>query len=134
MRNIWRIKTSVSVPLPLSDSAVKQILLTLDERPGQSFIIEDLDEFHVLIRADEEQRVRRELETEVRCCPDATSSFMPDVRPVGEEHIQHGGLVLARVAATTKNNHPFHLPIYSLRPFVVVDTRRRITLGMVPKE
>ena len=48
-----------------SDSAVKQILLTLDERPGQSFIIEDLDEFHVLIRADEEQRVRRELEAEV---------------------------------------------------------------------
>ena len=48
-----------------SDSAVKQILLTLDERPGQSFIIEDLDEFHVLIRADEEQRVKRELEAEV---------------------------------------------------------------------
>ena len=48
-----------------SDSAVKQILLTLDERPGQSFIIEDLDEFRVLIRADEEQRVRRELEAEV---------------------------------------------------------------------
>lgn len=47
------------------DSAVKQILLTLDERPGQSFIIEDLDEFHVLIRADEEQRVRRELEAEL---------------------------------------------------------------------
>lgn len=47
------------------DSAVKQILLTLDERPGQSFIVEDLDEFHVLIRADEEQRVRRELEAEL---------------------------------------------------------------------
>jgi len=47
------------------DSAVKQILLALDERPGQSFIIEDLDEFHVLIRADEEQRVRRELEAEL---------------------------------------------------------------------
>ncbi|KAI9511517.1 transcription factor TFIIH complex subunit Tfb5-domain-containing protein [Russula earlei] len=46
------------------DHAVKQILITLDERPNQSFIIEDLDEFHVLIRADEEQRVRRELEAE----------------------------------------------------------------------
>jgi TFIIH basal transcription factor complex TTD-A subunit len=53
-----------------SDSAVKQILLTLDERPGQSFIIEDLDEFHVLTRADEEQRVRRELEAEVRSLHD----------------------------------------------------------------
>ena len=58
------INTSLTPPL-FSDSAVKQILLTLDERPGQSFIIEDLDEFHVLIRADEEQRVRRELEAEV---------------------------------------------------------------------
>jgi TFIIH basal transcription factor complex TTD-A subunit len=48
-----------------SDSAVKQILLTLDERPGQSFIIEDLDEFHVLVRSDEEGRVKRELEAEV---------------------------------------------------------------------
>ncbi|KAH9965347.1 nucleotide excision repair TFIIH subunit [Russula dissimulans] len=47
------------------DPAVKQILLTLDERPNQSFIIEDLDEFHVLIRADEEQRVKRELEAEL---------------------------------------------------------------------
>lgn len=56
---IWNLS------LLASDSAVKQILLTLDERPGQSFIIEDLDEFHVLVRADEEQRVRRELEAEV---------------------------------------------------------------------
>jgi TFIIH basal transcription factor complex TTD-A subunit len=74
----WRcIKTSIlnllSVP---SDSAVKQILLTLDERPNQSFIIEDLDEFHVLIRADEEQRVRRELEAEVR------STFQPTIFPL----------------------------------------------------
>ncbi|KAN0130173.1 nucleotide excision repair TFIIH subunit [Lactarius tabidus] len=59
------VSKPVSVLLSLSDSAVKQILLTLDERPGQSFIIEDLDEFHVLIRADEEQRVRRELEAEL---------------------------------------------------------------------
>jgi TFIIH basal transcription factor complex TTD-A subunit len=62
-----------------SDSAVKQILLTLDERPGQSFIIEDLDEFHVLVRADEEQRVKRELEAEV-CSPlhPAEPFFFPD--------------------------------------------------------
>jgi len=55
-----------------SDSAVKQILLTLDERPNQSFIIDDLDEFHVLIRADEEQRVKRELEAEVRSASEPT--------------------------------------------------------------
>ncbi|EIN05464.1 nucleotide excision repair TFIIH subunit [Punctularia strigosozonata HHB-11173 SS5] len=45
------------------DSAVKQILLTMNER--WHFIIEDLDDFHVVIKADEEYRVRRELETEL---------------------------------------------------------------------
>ena len=35
----------------------------------QSFIIEDLDDFHVVIKADEEYRVRRELEAEVRFRP-----------------------------------------------------------------
>ncbi|TFY78618.1 hypothetical protein EWM64_g5395 [Hericium alpestre] len=46
-----------------SDSAVKQILLAMNEH--QSFIIEDLDEFHVVIKADEEYRVRKELEAEL---------------------------------------------------------------------
>ncbi|KAI0635367.1 hypothetical protein C8Q77DRAFT_1054350, partial [Trametes polyzona] len=45
------------------DSAVKQILLTLNER--ENFIIEDLDDYHVVIKADEEYRVRRELEAEL---------------------------------------------------------------------
>ena len=31
----------------------------------ESFIIEDLDDHHVLIKADEEYRVRRQLEAEV---------------------------------------------------------------------
>ena len=39
-------------------------MLTMNEK--QSFIIEDLDDFHVVIKADEEYRVRRELEAEVR--------------------------------------------------------------------
>ena len=42
---------------------MKQILLAMNEK--QSFIIEDLDDFHVVIKADEELRVRRELEAEV---------------------------------------------------------------------
>ena len=46
-----------------SDSAVKQILLTMNEK--QSFIIEDLDDFHLVIKLDEEYRVKRELEAEV---------------------------------------------------------------------
>ncbi|KAF5390940.1 hypothetical protein D9757_003929 [Collybiopsis confluens] len=46
-----------------SDAAVKQILLTMNEQ--QSFIIEDLDDHHLVIKADEEFRVRRQLETEL---------------------------------------------------------------------
>ena len=50
----------------LSDSAVKQILLTMNER--DNFIVEDLDDFHVIIKADEEYKVRKQLELEVRRC------------------------------------------------------------------
>ncbi|KAH8109478.1 hypothetical protein DFH11DRAFT_1515580, partial [Phellopilus nigrolimitatus] len=45
------------------DSAVKQILLTMNEK--SSFIIEDLDDCHVVIKADEEYRVRKQLENEL---------------------------------------------------------------------
>ena len=31
-----------------------------------NFIVEDLDDFHVIIKADEEYRVRKQLELEVR--------------------------------------------------------------------
>lgn len=51
-----------------SDSAIKQILLTMNEK--RSFIIEDLDDQHVVIKADEEYRVRKELEVEVRLTSD----------------------------------------------------------------
>ncbi|KAF5354309.1 hypothetical protein D9756_007206 [Leucocoprinus leucothites] len=49
--------------LLVCDPAVKQILLSMNEK--QSFIIEDLDDHHLVIKADEEYRVRRELETEL---------------------------------------------------------------------
>jgi len=45
------------------DSAVKQILLTMNEK--DNFIVEDLDDFHVIIKADEEYRVRKQLESEL---------------------------------------------------------------------
>lgn len=35
----------------------------------EPFIIEDLDDYHLVIKADEEQRVRRELEAEVNTLP-----------------------------------------------------------------
>ena len=47
-----------------SDPAVKQILLLMNEK--ESFIIEDLDEYHLVIKAEQEYRVRKELEVEVR--------------------------------------------------------------------
>lgn len=47
-----------------SDPAVKQLLVNMDEK--QSFIIQDLDDNHLLIKADEEDRVRKELDAEVR--------------------------------------------------------------------
>ena len=72
---------------PHSDSAVKQILLSMNEK--QSFIIEDLDDFHVVIKADDEYRVRRDLEAEVRSCPffviNCTSEIDAAAR---EEHLQ----------------------------------------------
>ena len=43
---------------------MKQILLLMNEK--ESFIIEDLDEYHLVIKAEQEYRVRKELETEVR--------------------------------------------------------------------
>ncbi|KAK7689601.1 hypothetical protein QCA50_007393 [Cerrena zonata] len=45
------------------DAAVKQILLSMNEK--NSFIIEDLDDYHVVIKADEEWRIRTELENEL---------------------------------------------------------------------
>ena len=50
-----------------SDPAVKQILLSMNEK--SSFIIEDLDDHHLVIKADEEYRVRKELEAEVHLDP-----------------------------------------------------------------
>ena len=54
---------------------MKQILLTMNEK--ESFIIEDLDDHHVVIKADEEYQVRRQLEAEV--------SKRPLRRPSGAE-------------------------------------------------
>lgn len=42
---------------------MKQILLVMNER--MKFIIEDLDDNHLLIKTDMEYQVRQELETEV---------------------------------------------------------------------
>ena len=44
--------SSWNVPYHVSDSVVKQILLSMNEK--DPFIIEDLDEFHVIIKVGEE--------------------------------------------------------------------------------
>lgn len=62
--HVCPIGSELSRAIVISDSAVKQILLTMNEK--NPFIIEDLDDFHLVIKADEEYRVRIELEAEVR--------------------------------------------------------------------
>lgn len=72
-----------------SDSAVKQILLTMNEK--DNFIVEDLDDFHVIIKADEEYRVRKQLELEVRRCYRPRLSLIALTFPSArEEHVQFG--------------------------------------------
>jgi TFIIH basal transcription factor complex TTD-A subunit len=62
-----------------SDAAVKQILLQMNERRREenSFVIEDLDQTHLLIKADEEESMRQELEAEV--CFSLLSLQSPEV-------------------------------------------------------
>ncbi|PVG03961.1 nucleotide excision repair TFIIH subunit [Serendipita vermifera] len=49
------------------DAAVKQILLQMNERrrDEDAFVIEDLDQTHILIKADQEESMRQELEIEL---------------------------------------------------------------------
>ncbi|KAK0437822.1 hypothetical protein EV421DRAFT_1827073 [Armillaria borealis] len=57
--------------LSTSDAAVKQILLAMNER--QTFIIEDLDDNHLLIKQEMEYYVRKELEAE------ASRRYLPNL-------------------------------------------------------
>jgi TFIIH basal transcription factor complex TTD-A subunit len=62
-----------------SDIAVKQILLAKNQE--QNFMIEDLDDYHVLIKPEEEERVRRMLDTEV-------SLFLPFIHKDVDNFVQ----------------------------------------------
>lgn len=59
---------------------MKQILLTMNEK--QSFVIEDLDDYHLVIKGDEEYRVRQELEAEVRHLCHGIYLFRLDLVPL----------------------------------------------------
>jgi len=50
-----------------------------------NFIIEDLDDHHLVIKADEEFRVRKELEIEVRATE--LCQYAPHWFSAGEEHL-----------------------------------------------
>jgi hypothetical protein len=56
------------------------------------FIIEDLDDFHLVIKADEEYRVRSELEAEVRplLCFLFPRKLSLRLLPAREEYVQLG--------------------------------------------
>ncbi|KAK4056990.1 hypothetical protein OIO90_001890 [Microbotryomycetes sp. JL221] len=47
------------------DPAVKQILLQLDEQGQDRFIIQDLDDTHLLVSQDKLESVKRQLEDEL---------------------------------------------------------------------
>ena len=85
-----------------SDAAVKQILLQMNERRREenSFVIEDLDQTHLLIKADEEESMRQELEAEVRFFLLSLQSpeVIISISVVGEEYIQHGAVVMKEVS------------------------------------
>lgn len=53
----------------------------------QAFIIEDLDDYHLIIKADEEYRVRSELDTEVRIGVSLSLGKELTFCTVGEEHV-----------------------------------------------
>lgn len=61
----------------------------------KSFIIEDLDSHHLVIKADEEYRVREELSQEVTSQPLSPPSILanPDIL-AGEKHVQPGIMIL----------------------------------------
>ncbi|KAL8283737.1 hypothetical protein RQP46_005532 [Phenoliferia psychrophenolica] len=47
------------------DPAVKQILLQLDETGTERFIIQELDDTHVLISADSVERIKQDLQVQL---------------------------------------------------------------------
>ena len=105
-----------------SDPAVKQILLLMNEK--ESFIIEDLDEYHLVIKAEQEYRVRKELEVEVRYVQTKFarhSSLIPAL--VGEKYIQFRDLVLL-IRATLPLRCLATLPF----PRLSRTTARKVTL------
>jgi hypothetical protein len=80
---------------------VKQILLTMNDK--ENFIIEDLDDNHLVIKADEEYRVRRELEVEASH-PASTRArtSLTHLHAVGEKYVQLGSQ-LTRVTTTIES-------------------------------
>lgn len=64
---ITAVMKAVKGVLITCDAAVKQILLQMNERRRDEdrFVIEDLDQTHLLIKADGEENMRAELESEL---------------------------------------------------------------------
>jgi hypothetical protein len=56
----------------------------------ENFMIEDLDDHHIVIKAEHEWRVRQELEVEVRCQRWLRLSCLFFCISAGEEYLQRG--------------------------------------------
>ena len=84
-----------------------------------NFIVEDLDDFHIIIKADEEYRVRKQLELEVQHRSNRASCRMGLIfLSVGEEHVQFG-MIYSLPNSMTKD-------VYTLR----TQARSRIHISL----
>ncbi|KAF8321939.1 uncharacterized protein EI90DRAFT_3069153 [Cantharellus anzutake] len=78
------------------DPAVKQILVHMNAstNPENHFIVQDLDDTHLLIKADVVNTVLKNLEVEVSMAPhwvsrNRSAKVAALHGPVGEEHVYH---------------------------------------------
>jgi hypothetical protein len=83
-----------------------------------NFIVEDLDDFHVIIKADEEYRVRKQLELEVCHYPKLAPPNIVALTflSVREEHVQLG---IIRLLPTVTGN-VYKVPLIQARSRVYV--------------
>ena len=71
-----------------SDTSVKIIIEHLNSQ--RSFVIEDLDAFHVVIKADEEQQVRAQVDAEVGGEPVSCYAMQANGTLAGKERVYVG--------------------------------------------
>lgn len=76
----------------------------------ENFIIEDLDEYHLVIKAEQEYRVRKELETEV-CNPQFWfDGHYSSLHSVGKKYVQFRNIILYYTQHAERPHTPMEIP------------------------